>query len=106
MPLLAGLLQSLFGGLAAFLAGEASKRATMALLVSTGLVLASAALLTAFNLAVKPLVAAMFSTQFGQFIGLAFPPIAGNCLAAIGGTWAACGAYKLKVVSIRASAGL
>lgn len=105
MPLLAGMIQALIGALAAFIAGEVSKRATVALVAGGAISLSMLALVATFNLTVKPLVAAMFSTQYGQFIGLAFPPIAGTCLAAIGATWAACGLYKLKVATIKASAG-
>lgn len=105
MPLLAGLIQALIGALAAMITREVSKRATVAVLAGSAISVSMLALVATFNLTVKPLVATMFSTQYGQFIGLAFPPIAGTCLAAIAGTWAACGLYKLKVATIKASAG-
>lgn len=104
MPLLAGLLQALIGGVVSFIAQEASKRATLAFLAAGAISISMLTLVAAFNLAVKPLVASMFNTQYGQFIGLAFPPIAGSCLATIGATWAACGLYKLKVATIKATA--
>ena len=49
-----------------------------------------------FNAMVSPLVASMFSTQYGQFLGLAFPPVAGTCLATITATWVGCSTYKLR----------
>jgi hypothetical protein len=57
-----------------------------------------------FNNVVSPLVGQMFSTQYGQFLGLAFPPIAGTCMTGIAATWGACALYKLKVQSIKMSA--
>lgn len=104
MPLFAAFLSSLLGGLAGFFAEIVTRKGITIAFAVTGIAVASAMLLTAFNLAVSPLVQAMFSTQYGQFIGLAFPPMAGNCLALIGAMWAGCAAYKLKVNAIKMTA--
>jgi len=104
MPLLAKLIANLFGGVAAYFASFLTfKIATTAAAVAA-FALSLVALMLAFNTIVSPLVAQMFSTQFGQFMGLAFPPAAGTCLAAISATWAACALYKLKIQSIKMSA--
>lgn len=104
MPLLAGLIQSLLGSLAGYLAGVFVKKAAVATGAAVAIGVCMAVLVAAFNTLVTPFIAAMFTTTYGQFIGLAFPPIAGTCLAAIGGTWAACGLYKLKIATIKATA--
>lgn len=104
MPLLAGLLAQLFGGFAAQIAAMFVKKAGTAVAAAAAIAVCMGVLVVAFNTVVSPFVAAMFSTTYGQFIGLAFPPMAGTCLAAIGTTWAACGLYKLKVATIKATA--
>ena len=104
MPILAGLITSLFGGLASLIAYFWAKKISVTVLAVAAFALALTALMTVFNFAVSPLLYQLFSTQYGQFLGLAFPPIAGTCMTAIGGTWTACALYKLKIQSIRMSA--
>lgn len=104
MPLLAALMSSLFGGIAVFIAQLWTKKIVVAGLAVAGFAVSLAALMVAFNLVISPLIAAMFSTQYGQFMGLAFPPIAGTCMASIASTWGACALYKLKMQSIKMSA--
>lgn len=104
MPILAGLIANLFGGVLAQIVAMFVKKAGTAVAASAAIAVCMATLVVAFNTVVTPFVSSMFNTQYGQFIGLAFPPIAGTCLAAIGTTWAACGLYKLKVATIKATA--
>lgn len=104
MPLLAALLTSLFSGFAAFLAQYLSKKVVTVGLAVAAFALALGVLMAAFSFIVSPIVAQLFNTSYGQFIGLAFPPMAGTCLAAISAAWTACALYKLKVQSIKMSA--
>lgn len=104
MPLLGTLLGSLFGGLASWLAQLWAKKIVVAGLAVAAFALALVALMAVFNSLVSPLIGAMFSTQYGQFMGLAFPPIAGSCMASIATCWGACALYKLKIQSIKMSA--
>lgn len=104
MPILAGLLSSLFGGIASFVALLWAKKLAVSTLAIGAFALAVTALMLVFNQLVTPLVAAMFSTQYGQFLGLAFPPIAGSCMTSIATCWGACALYKLKMQSIKMSA--
>lgn len=106
MPLLAGLLASLFGGVASFLAQMWAKKLVVAGLAVAAFATALGVLMVAFNGWVSPLVAAMFSTQYGQFIGLAFPPISGTCMTSIASCWGACALYKLKMQSIKMTASV
>jgi len=62
-------------------------------------------LLGVFNTAVAPIAAAAFSTSYGQVLGLAFPPIAGSCLASIAAVWAACGLYGIQRRALGMMAG-
>lgn len=105
MPILAGLLASLFTGLgglfsAIFGAQIAVKLAAVAAFVGFGVVL-----LGVFNTLVAPIAAAVFSTAYGQLLGLAFPPIAGTCLAAVAAVWASCGLYGIQRRALSMVAG-
>lgn len=59
-----------------------------------------------FNQTLSPLVASAFSTQYGQFLGLAFPPIAGTCIATIMTAITFVSAYKLKVRYVKMATGM
>jgi len=105
MPILGGLLVSLFTGLgglfsAIFGAQVAVKLAAVAAFIGFGVVL-----LAVFNTLVAPIAAAVFSTGFGQLLGLAFPPIAGTCLAAVAAVWSACGLYGIQRRALSMVAG-
>jgi hypothetical protein len=100
MPILGGLLVSLFTGLGGLFSAIAVKQAAVAAFVGFGVVL-----LGVFNTLVAPIAAAVFSTSFGQVLGLAFPPIAGTCLAAVSAVWAACGLYGIQRRALSMVAG-
>ena len=71
MPLLAGLISTLFSALGAFLVKLFVAKLAIRIAAVAAIVAAGTALMTAFNGFVSPLVAAMFSSQYGQFLGLA-----------------------------------
>lgn len=104
MPLLGALISSLFGGVASFIAMLWAKKLAVTAVAVVAFAASLTVLMAAFNLIVTPLIASMFSTQFGQFLGLAFPPAAGTCLASLATCWGACALYKLKIQSIKMSA--
>lgn len=94
MPLLAGLISSLFTrlfGLAtALTAGKLAIRYSVVIALATLYVAA----VTLFNGFVSPLLGALFATSYGQVIGLAFPPMAGTVLAGYFGLWSALLSYR------------
>lgn len=104
MPILAALFASLMGGVTSFIAMLWAKKIAVAGLGIIAFAAALTVLMLVFNTLVTPLIAAMFSTQYGQFLGLAFPPMAGTCLASLATCWGACALYKLKMQSIKMSA--
>lgn len=105
MPLLSSLIASLFGGLTTFLAAVLGAQLAARVAASAVVLGVAGALLLLFNATVAPLAAQAFSTPFGSFIGLAFPPVAGTCLAGVATTWAACTAYRLQANAIAFVAG-
>lgn len=95
MPLLGALFQTLFGGVIGGMAARVGQTVVDKAVVVAALVAATAALMAVFNNTVAPMVGAVFSTQYGQFLGLAFPPVSGSCMAAITAVWVGCNTYKL-----------
>lgn len=100
MPLLGSLLLTLVSGFASFLAQFLAKKVAIIAAALTGLAAITVALLAVFNSLVAPLAEQAFSTEYGQFLGLCFPPVSGNCLAAIGACWAACTLYGWQVKAL------
>ena len=106
MPLLAGLVSSLFTALATFLAKLFLARLAIRIAALAAIGVFGAALMVTFNTVVAPLVASAFNSSYGQFIGLAFPPVAGTCLAGLATLWVACTTYRLQVDATKLTAGL
>lgn len=104
MPLLGALLAAITGSITSFLALIWAKKISVAALAVAGFAVALVALMASFNLLVSPLIASLFTTQWGQFLGLAFPPIAGSCLTSLSACWGACALYKLKMQAVRVTA--
>lgn len=96
MPVLGGLLVSLFTGFGGLLSAVFGAQIAIRLAAVASLLTFGGVLLTVFNVAVAPIAAQVFSTTFGQLIGLAFPPIAGSCIAAIAACWSACALYGVQ----------
>lgn len=93
MPLLGALLVTLAGGLADFLVKFMSGKLAIATAALAAFGIITVALLVAFNTLVAPLAQQAFSSEVGQFLGLAFPPVAGNCMFTMGAVWSACTLY-------------
>jgi hypothetical protein len=96
MPILGQLLVSIFGGLSALLTGIFGAKVAIRVAAFSAFLGFGAALLLVFNTVVSPLVGGMFSTSYGQLLGLAFPPISGTCVAAIASVWSACALYGVQ----------
>lgn len=106
MPLLGALFTSLFSALGLFLAKMFAAKLAIRIIAVTALTALSTGLVAAFNTQMVPLVQAAFSTQYGQFIGLAFPPIAGTCLTTITTLWVACTTYRMQARAIALTANV
>lgn len=106
MPIFAAFVGSIFTALSGWMVALLGAR--VAVRVASIAILAGLAigLLALFNSVVAPMAASVFSTSFGQLLGLAFPPVAGSCVATIAGVWAACTTYKLQVQAVRITASI
>lgn len=106
MPALAALFSSLLASLSVFLAKMFAIRLAVRLVGVAAIVAAGTALTATFNAFVAPLVQQIFTTQYGQFLGLVFPPIAGTVVASLMALWLAIITYKWQVRAIALSASL
>jgi hypothetical protein len=93
MPLLGGLLVTLFSNLGVFFAAYLAKKVAFGLSAAISLGVLYGGLILFMNTTINPLVWLLFSTSYGQFLGLAFPPIAGTCFGIVSTIWAACMLY-------------
>jgi len=101
MPIFAAFIGALLSSLAGFFVRFVAIKTAIAIAAVTALSGLSAGLVLTFNGLLAPLVQQAFSTQYGQLLGLAFPPVAGTCIAAIAAAWAACGLYKWQVTAVK-----
>lgn len=108
MPILGGLLVSLFGSLAAFFAEIMAKKVAISLAYVTTLGTVTVALLGMLALIVVPISNALFSTlPFIGWMGLAFPqPATSICIAALGSVWSGTVLYRWQVESLRIAASV
>lgn len=96
MPLLANLLAGLVTGLTTLISTIFGVFLAVRLAAFAAFLAFAALLVAAFNTLVAPLAEQIFSTSWGMVLGLAFPPVAGTCLAALAACWSACALYSLQ----------
>lgn len=106
MPLFGALFSALFSALGIFLAKMFAAKLAIRLLGVAALTALGSALLMTFNGWIAPLVAMAFSTQYGQFIGLAFPPVSGTVLTLYFTAWIAVNTYKMQARAVALTASL
>lgn len=105
MPLLGALIQGLFSALYVFLAGFMGVGVAVRVAAVASFFAIGATLMVLFNGLVAPLVAAMWTTAWGNFLGLAFPAVSGTCMAALASVWAGCSLYAMQRKAISLVAG-
>lgn len=106
MPLLAAFLSTIFQAIAAFMLKVFLAKLSLRIIGYGLLIAISTAMVVAFNGYIAPLVGQVFNTQYGQFIGLAFPPVAGTCVATLVAAMGGVFAYRLKVRLVTQTTGL
>jgi hypothetical protein len=89
MPVLAVLLKALLGSLYGLLVALVTQRLSMKLAGILFIAGGYVVFVVLYTTTVAPLIALLFSTAYGNFIGLMFPPIAGSVLAGVVGLWIA-----------------
>lgn len=105
MPILAALWASIATAITSFLTRVLAGQISFRLFTLTTFFILSASIVGFFNAAISPLASNIFNTQYGQFLGLAFPPVAGTCVATLLGAIVFAVAYRFKMQFLRTAAG-
>jgi len=106
MPIFACLISTFFSALSVFLANRFAARVATRLAALGTMATLGTALIVAFNAVVAPLVAGIFAHEYGQLLGLAFPPIAGTCIGGFTSLWLACMPYKFNIQAVKLTANI
>lgn len=106
MPIFAAFFGALFSALGVFLAKMFAAKLAIRVLGVTALTALGAGLLATFNNAISPLVQQLFMTSYGQFLGLAFPPIAGTVITVYLSAMLAIATYRLQARAVSLTAGM
>lgn len=89
MPLLALLLKTILGGLFSFIVAAFGARLATKVAAVASLATLYFGGVVAFSVVVAPLFGSVFDTQYGQVLGLLFPPVSGTVMAGLAVFWAA-----------------
>lgn len=106
MPLFAAFFGALFSSLGVFLAKIFAARLAIRVLGVGALTALSAGLVTTFNGFIAPMVANLFSTQYGQFLGLAFPPVSGTVITVYFTAVLAVATYRMQTRAVMLTSGM
>lgn len=106
MPLFAAFFGALFSSLGIFLAKMFAAKLAIRVLGVAALTALASGLMVTFNNAIAPLVQQLFQTQYGQFLGLAFPPIAGTVISVYLSVLLAIATYRLQARAVSLTAGM
>jgi hypothetical protein len=87
MPLLASLLASIGTSIFGLIAGLVGAKIAARLVAVAGLATLYISCVVYFTSVVGPWMATVFSSQYGQLLGLLFPPISGSIIASLAGYW-------------------
>lgn len=106
MPLFAAFFGALFSSLGVFLAKLFAAKLAIRIAGVAVLVALASGLVTAFNGWIVPMLSLLFNTQYGQFLGLAFPPVAGTVMTTYMTAVLAVATYKLQAHAVTVTANL
>jgi hypothetical protein len=106
MPLFAQFFGALFSALGGFLLKIFVARIAVRIAAVTLMTTLAAGLFATFNALISPWIAMVFNTQYGQFLGLLFPPISGTIITALMAFWLAVKTYQMQQRAIAVTAGM
>lgn len=87
MPLFAALFSSIGTAIFGMIAAITGAKIATRLLAVASLAVIYVSCVVYFSTIVAPWMTGIFSSQYGQLLGLLFPPISGTVLASLAGYW-------------------
>lgn len=106
MPLFAQFFGALFTALGGFLLKLFVARVAVRVAAVTLMCSLAAGLLATFNMMIAPWISLVFNHEYGQWLGLLFPPISGTIITALMGFWLAVKTYQIQQRAIMVTAGI
>jgi len=105
VPIFAALVNAIGVKFFALLLAMFGAKYAVRLAALTALAALYAAGLVAFSALISPWIGAVFNTQYGQLLGLLFPPVAGTVLAALAAFWSVVIVQKYSATLLKSAAG-
>lgn len=87
MPLFASLLSAIGGAIFALIASLVGAKIAVRLIGVASLATIYISCVVYFSSIVGPWIAGVFASQYGQLLGLLFPPVAGTVIASLSAYW-------------------
>lgn len=87
MPLLAKLLAALGGSIFGLIAAVTGAKLATRLIAVATLAALYISCVVYFTTVIGPWIGTVFASQYGQLLGLLFPPISGSVIASLAGYW-------------------
>ena len=94
MPLFAALLSSIGTSIFTLIASLVGAKLAVRLLAVATLATAYVSGVVLFSTTIAPWISSVFTSQYGQLLGLLFPPVSGTVLAALSAYWASVIGFK------------
>lgn len=87
MPILAKMLAALGASIFALIAGITGAKMATRLIAVASLATIYLSCVVYFSTMIAPWIGSVFAGQYGQLLGLLFPPISGTIIASLSGYW-------------------
>jgi len=94
MPIFAELLEGLLTSIYKLIAGLVGEKSAISLLAVTTIGSLYVASVVAFSSMISPWLSSVFDSQYGQLLGLLFPPVSGTILASLATYWTLIISYR------------
>lgn len=106
MTIFAQFFGALFSALGGFLLKLFAARVAIRI-TAVGIVMGlSGSMFVLFNTTIAPLIAQLFNTQYGQFLGLLFPPVSGTVITVLLSSWLAVATFMVQKRAVEITAGI
>ena len=94
MPLFAALFSAISSSIFGLIVAAFGAKIAVRLTAVASVAALYAACVAVFNGMISPWIEAIFSTQYGQLLGLLFPPVSGTIMASLIAYWTSVLAFK------------
>lgn len=105
MPLFASLFSAVGGAIFSLIAALVGAKSAIKVIAVITIASMYVGTVVLFSGVISPWIGAVFTTQYGQLLGLLFPPVAGTIIASLAAYWASVLSFKYLSSLTRMAAG-